>query len=248
MAMLLIDLMHAVFLGIYHWELGAVMWELIVEKARWRRQAYDNWDNDVADQLTHAYDEFRRWCKAQKLQTSHPRFSMNSLCMRTRPEAPYLKGKAHNLRCLGRWLTSVCLEYTDNMHDRTRSNCLWGFSTSIELLAGSGVVLTHREARMLEVCRHAALTSHGALSSACSRLGARRWLTKPKHHMFDHALRQAVKDRMNPVRWWCFSDEDFIKLALRTAKATLHPTQVERVVCERWLLRYIINAEPKPKL
>ena len=62
------------------------------------------------------------------------------------------------------------------------------------------------------------------------------WVTKPKHHLFDHALRRAILDKENPVHWWCFKDEDIMGQWGRVSKV-VHGACIETRTMTRYLWR-----------
>ena len=67
----------------------------------------------------------------------------------------------------------------------------------------------------------------------------RRWKqalsTKPKVHMFDHAIRRASLDRYNPLHHWCFADEDFIGAMCKISQK-INGKHRERRTIERFAL------------
>jgi hypothetical protein len=200
LAMVLIDLMHCLALGIYHWELGACLYELL-DLGRWRL-AIDHpktFKEDWALQLTNAYVEFCAYCKQHSIPHSHPAFSLNSLCTTSRSSRPYLKGKAANMLHLGSLLSAVTMEYANLVDDwaDARANCIYGFDRTIQILKHAPMILNDGHVQELELCRQAALLSHGYLSQLAAERGLGRWLTKPKHHLFDHCLRNMSRDRVN---------------------------------------------------
>ena len=55
--------------------------------------------------------------------------------------------------------------------------------------------------------------------------------------MYDHCIRMAIKERINPTFWWCFSDETFIGLIGRLAKIASNGHGLELAVLNKWLLQ-----------
>ena len=58
--------------------------------------------------------------------------------------------------------------------------------------------------------------------------------------MYDHCLRLAIQERINPTFWWCFSDETFIGLLGRLAKIAANGPGLELAVVNKWLLQRLL--------
>ena len=245
LTMVLIDLMHCLALGIYHWELGATLFELL-DLGRWRKAGNAmRWKEDWAMQLADAYEEFDAYCKLHNIKHSHPAFSLNSLSMSSKSSRPYLKGKAANMLHLGSWLSAVTREYANKGDDwaDARANCIYGFDMTIKILTPAPMILNNWHARKLEECRQCALWSHGYLSQIAGQRSLGRWLTKPKHHLFDHCLRIMIRDRVNVTFHWCFADESFVGLIKKIAAACHGGDALERMVAKRWVLLHATTAD-----
>ena len=247
LTMVLIDLMHCLALGIYHWELGACLFELL-DLGRWRdaENHPTAWKEDWATQLASAYVEFEAYCKQHKIKHSHPAFSLNSLSMSSKKSRPFLKGKAANMLHIGSWLSAVTREYANKGDDwaDARANCIYGFDQTIKLLKSAPLILNGWHVRALESCRQAALDSHGYLSQSAAERSLGRWLTKPKHHLFDHCLRIMIRERVNVTFHWCFADESFVGMIKRIAAACHGGGSLERRVAFRWLLLHKLTTDP----
>ena len=239
--MVRLDLMHLLCLGIFHWVLGACLWEM-VQEGRWLPDLRGNWKYRHGMQLQSATHEFRQWARSRKISHKQLAFSIGSLSMSSLQSRPYLKGKAHNLNVVAQWLGDVAAEVArgapDDVHKAARANCLWGYNSSLNLLRDAPVFLPDETAADLELCRGAALYSHGALSWAAGQCGTGTWLTKPKNHMYDHCMRLAQVERLNPIFWWCFADESFVGLVSVIAKRVHCGASLEGMLLERWIIRW----------
>ena len=170
--------------------------------------------------------------------------------MTTLQSRPYTHGQASNLSVVARWLSEVTCEYTgrgDPQHD-LRANALWGFTHAIRQLQQWPLILNLRQCGQLEECRRSALLCYGAQSAASAEAHSNLWVTKPKWHMFDHCMRLACEERLNPTFWWCFSDEAFIGCIGRLAKSLNNGLSLELAVVKKWMLQRALSELGKRSL
>ena len=189
-------------------------------------------------QLTHAYVEFRVYCDHHQLSHSHPAFSPKSLSLKNQHRRPYRKGKAANMLHIGSWLAAVIMEYANLGDDwaDVRANCIYGFDNTIQILKGAPFILNDGHAEQSESSRQAALIPHGYLSQAAAQRRLGRWLTKPKHHLFDHCVRNMILDRVNVTFLLSFEEASFVGLIKRTAHSCHGGDAIEVSVVKRWHL------------
>ena len=107
-----------------------------------------------------------------------------------------MKGKAHNMNVLADWLAHVAASYSgqgDHHHD-LRANACWGFTHGLRVMKRAGMYLNARQCVELEECRKHSLQCYGALIATCAANNIPRYVTKPKWHMWDHAIRIACRE------------------------------------------------------
>lgn len=119
------DGMHTVNLGTDLWVCGSVLKKLM---------EYDVFGDpetlDEADRLLIAYDRFRAWCRANKVEHSMPKFRPWRLRSKQHPW-PELQSKAWNARCVLAWLCDevVSLANSDRFRDDPwmplLASCTW---------------------------------------------------------------------------------------------------------------------------
>ena len=237
------DLMHTLALGILAWLCGAVLFELVHVDRRWAAAdpLQGGWEHRFAKQLRVAFHEFDAWMKSQRCTHSHPCFTVRSLGMTALRSPPEMKGKAANMLHVARWMRVICQEYVGFQHADVRANCLWGFLGCVDILKAAPTLLTETHAIELETCRSAALLSYGWLSGQCGTLYTPLYLTKPKHHLFDHLCRRACVRRHNPMRWWCFMDEDFVGSVAAMARTLHGGRSLESKFASKWLARLYLS-------
>ena len=57
----------------------------------------------------------------------------------------------------------------------------------------------------------------------------------PKHHLFDHIIRDLQIDKVNPTAFHCFVSESMVGKAIGTS-ATCHPSTMPKVHMQRYKL------------
>ena len=245
MAMIRLDLMHILLLGVYHWTLGSSFWELL-EAGEWREPADAGpWQQLMLLQLHRAWLEFKAWARRCKISHSVPRFTLAGLSMQVLDDAPYYKSKAAHARIVCDWMAqktrTIANADMTNRHNVIRANCLWGFASSLQVCTIAETWLNDSECRQLEDARNAALHSHSWLwCEALEIRNVRLWPTKPKHHLYDHCLRTAQQERLNPLTYWTPSDEDFVGRCSRACRNAHRKTR-EIVSAERFMLQLALS-------
>ena len=250
-----LDGVQILFLGIHHWELGACFLELINE-GFWAEEndVGGPWVERAALQLQRAYAAFKAWCKVRHIAHSETAFTLRKLSISSPGNRPYYKCKAANGMKVMEWMASVTAEQAEahpgDQHKQVRANGMWGWATWVRTCRQAAerahsIQLSWQDCILLEKCRRAALFSHNWLAvRAQRRVGEQQcWITIPKHHMFNHLSLIAVRERINPVFYWTFADEDFVGSMSKVCKLHLHSCTRESDCLHRWLLRYQLNLE-----
>ena len=62
----------------------------------------------------------------------------------------------------------------------------------------------------------------------------RLWKLSPKLHLVLHLCCEQVIDWGNPRLWWCYGDEDMVKIMINIAES-VHPTTLAVSVMTKWL-------------
>ena len=67
----------------------------------------------------------------------------------------------------------------------------------------------------------------------------------PKHHMLDHMVRQCLETGFNPCSYWCFQDEDAMRLCMGIAEhskqGTVDTFPLDRWACNQLQPNHLIN-------
>jgi hypothetical protein len=120
-----------------------------------------------------------------------------------------LKGKAHNLMCVTKWLAEIVREDDATPARRNRGRVMWSLALLDSLFSSAGQWFTEEEAEQVDVARRILFPAWRNLVDAS---GGEFWPVLPKHHAILHMLRDAVRTRRNPGGFWCFSGEHLMGL------------------------------------
>ena len=236
-----VDVMHAVPLGIGLFASGSTLLELCREGRFGLRPEATEWKDKLNLQLDCAYQEFRRFCRARGLCCSQPRFTSGRLSMLKKKTWPMLKAKAWNNMCVLDWLACVASETAgENEYHRDRAAMLWGFSRFHGLLRGCGTWLGEADVAALTQARNAMLRRYNSLALVAAEDGLHKWPMKSKHHMLDHCVRTACATRLNPANHWSFAEEDNVGF-IGKISAGCHDLSLASRVLERWALQFFAD-------
>ena len=143
------------------------------------------------------------------------------------------------------WLAHVTasLSGQGDQHHDLRANACWGFTHALRIMKRAGMHLNTQQCMELEECRRASLQCYGALSATCAAHNIPHYVTKPKWHMWDHAIRIACKEKINPVYSWSFRDESFLKGIARIGRHVHGGATLEKNVMQLWLVQKASDKE-----
>ena len=210
-ASVLWDWMHVSPLGIQHKSAGNCLAELAVEG---RFGIFGGlWRVRMGIALKRAFTEFCQWCRGCGLVHSQQQFTCASLSVpSSASDLPHLKGKAHNIMCVSKWLAAITA--TDSASPRRRARCrvMWAIALLDTLFSTAGQWLTDAEVAQVELARGVLFPSWRDLAER----GEGTWPRLPKHHAAMHMLLDAVQTRRNPAGFWCFAGEHLMGLCKKS--------------------------------
>ena len=197
------DWMHVSPLGVQHKSCGACLHEL-VQEGKWG-VFRGEWKIRVAIPLKRAFKEFKTWCRdVAGLEHSQQKTTPKSLTLVDTDSVPALKGKAHNLMCVSKWLAHLTHSDNSTVHRRNRSRVMWAISALDTLFSSAGEFLSDDEAGQVDLARSVLFPAWRALRTESQD---ERWPIIPKHHAMMHMCQDAVVNRRNPAGFWCFAGE-----------------------------------------
>ena len=219
------DWMHVSPLGIGHKACGACLVELSVEGR------FGNfggaWKLRVGLALKRAHGDFCTWCKGAGLTHSQQMFTAASLSVADGADyVPHLKGKAHNLMCVTKWLAEIVRDDDSTIHRRNRGRVMWSLALLDSLFSSAGQWFTDDEVAQVEFARRTLFPAWRTL--AVGKPGF--WPALPKHHAAIHMLADAVRTRRNPGGFWCFTGEHLMGLCKKSLSGNFQRGVDGRVV------------------
>eukprot|EP00969_Alexandrium_andersonii_P280919 12420182-Alexandrium_andersonii.AAC.1 len=114
---------------------------------------------------------------------------------------PILKSKAARILDVSDWLAhKLAGEGTD------REALHWGLSTWFLIIRRGNKWLTTDEKQRLQTARDAVFFSYQSLAAQASQQGKARYPYKPKMHVLDHLVRDAIASSCNPGVDWTFQE------------------------------------------
>ena len=206
------DWMHASPLGIRHTSCGACLVELCVDcrfgtfRGEWKVRV------GIAKKRAHA--EICVWCRGQGITHSQQQFTPASLSVAEGADyVPHLKGKAHNLMCVSKWLAAITAEDASSSHRRNRSRVMWALALLDALFSNAGQWLSDGEVAQDQFAPSVLFPAWRALVVDSNE---EFWPTLPKHHASMHMLQDAIRTRRTPGGFWCFAGEHLMGLCKKS--------------------------------
>ena len=209
---LLWDWMHCSALGVQHKAAGAVLVELCIE-GRFGNFG-GQWRIRTGIALKRAHSEFTAWARGQRIEHSQQQFTCASLSVAGGiEEVPHLKGKAHNVMTVTKWLAHILRDDRDTAHRRNRSRVLWALALWDTIFSTAGLWLDDQEAAQVEVAQSVFFTGWRWLYEEAR---GQMWPILPKHHAMMHIIKDCLASRRNPGSYWCFAGEHLMGLCKRS--------------------------------
>ena len=163
-----------------------------------------------------AHSEFRKWASdpAWRIKHSQQRLTAASLSVADGiAEVPHLKGKAHNIMCVTKWLAFILREDTATPRSRRRGRVMWALALLDTLCSTAGMWLDDGEVAQVEVARGVLFPSWRMLYE--EERGEKCPII-PKHHAMMHILKDVVESCRNPASYWAFAGEHLMGLCKRS--------------------------------
>ena len=231
-ALILVDLMHVLHLGVLLWALGSQLYIMA------ERGVFGHFVGARVSRLNEAmnaaYAMFVKYCRDRKIGHSQARFTAAKIGRGEQSEDafPCLKAKAANARHITQWLYFALPADTPAL-ERT---LFWGLSECLHLLHGaSGPSYSDVDKSRFVFAGRAALKSYAELTRGAKRANVPLWPLKPKFHQFAHEIHHVFVTGRVPG--WCFADEDFNRLIVRTIRVSRYNPSVGKRGLLLWSVR-----------
>ena len=135
--MIMGDLLHILLLGFLFNLNGAALWELAWDQEFFgQRTRRGPWRPQANAVLGIAFRAFKKYCKDNHLECSHPSFTVGGLKMESLQSNPILEGKGANTFAISLWLAHCTAELALRMpteHNRLLATALLGFTRTVTI-------------------------------------------------------------------------------------------------------------------
>ncbi|CAK9009441.1 unnamed protein product [Durusdinium trenchii] len=175
--------------------------------------------------LGEAYENFTRWRKINKIQSSQKRFTPGQLLRDG--YGFFLNTKGFNARLISQWLFDLVRAHPtgDPRHEMVEVALTLGQNDRTAICRYFGLTerasrcLSLAEADSIEQAGKTFLLAYRRLNTMCCRMGCLAWVLTPKWHAMAHVLIDVVrKARTNPRMQHTFVDEDQMRVLKSWAK------------------------------
>ena len=242
------DAMHVGPLGIFLTVAGSVLWELCESEACFGPiNQPGKWQDSMAIRLKLAYAEFWRFVQRKGKSCTQRIFKVSHLTMSKKDSKPELKAKAANAMVVVEWLAEYCRQQADlepargNQYIRDRADMLWSLTSIYSIWRQSGMWLTMEAREALHQPRNAFFPLYIKLRLRALDDDKPLYNVAPKHHMLDHMVRHCLETGLNPASYWCFQDEDAMRVAMKMAEHSKQGT-VDTFCLNRWCLQFFATS------
>ncbi len=131
-----------------------------------------------------AYDEFRIFCKDNRLDTTQKRFTTLKLSMSRNHAFPVLKGKAHNELVVLAWGVHKCLQTRDGSHEaELRFAVAHAWHRFFELCRAAPRFLPEEAIEEIKVLQPRMFKGWVTAANLAQVQGKALWELIPKHHI-----------------------------------------------------------------
>ena len=231
-ALIMVDLMHVLHLGVLLWALGSQLYIMA------ERGAFGHFHGPRVSRLNEAmsaaYAMFVKYCRDRKILHSQTRFTAAKIGRGENSEDtfPCLKAKAANARHITQWLYSALPDDTPAL-ERT---LFWGLCECLHLLhSARGPSFSDVDKSRFVFAGRASLKSYAELTRGAKRAKLPLWPLKPKFHLLAHEIHHVYLTGRVPG--WCFADEDFNRLIVRTCRFCTYNPSVGKRALLLWSIR-----------
>jgi hypothetical protein len=221
---ILVDVLHAVDLGVASLVVGNVLNEVLPRLGSNREK-----------QMATLNARLASWYKANKV-ASQIRGRLTWEKIRVTGSPPEFKAKAAATRHIVPFAASLATEFdTGSEHDRRRRVVVESLVSFYAMVQAGARRISANDLRRLPECCQALCTNYAHLSLEAVRANVPAWQLKPKMHLFQHLCHYQVQQFGNPRFYWTYPDEDMVGQMVEVAKAC-HPSTLAKTALYKWLV------------
>ena len=225
---IMIDVLHAVDLGITSHIIGNVFWLIAI-----RRNAFGCKNNE--DRIKKLNEHMVAWYKRAKCE-SKVQGKLNIDRVRTSGGWPKLKAKAAATRHLAAYALFLVQVFgaEEDKHVLALCTLLCEF---YQILNDEPMYLGATAKARLPVLGQQLAVIYSKLAETSANARLRMWKMSPKLHLFVHLCEWQAMEWGNPRYFWCYADEDLVGILTEVAKSC-HPSTLAVSALFKWLHVY----------
>jgi hypothetical protein len=221
---ILVDVLHAVDLGVASLVVGNVLNEVLPGLGPNREK-----------QMATLNARLASWYKANKI-TSQVRGKLTWDKIRATGNFPEFKAKAAATRHIVPFAAALAAEFdSGSEHDRRRRVVVESLLSFYAMVQAGARHISANDLRRLPECCQALCTNYAHLSLEAVRANVPAWQLKPKLHLFQHLCHYQVQQFGNPRFYWTYPDEDMVGQMVEVAKSC-HPSTLAKTALYKWLV------------
>ena len=221
---LMVDVLHAVDLGIASDIIGNILFEVLPSLGANRDK-----------QLLDLNNRLQVWYRRHGVESRIPgRLTMQTI--RAQGKWPELKAKAAATRHLAPFAAELASEFNSGSeHDRHRQSVIESLVTFYRLVQqGSRHIAPSDLGQLPNLCQ-TLCCAYAHLAHEAIQSGTQAWKLKPKMHLFQHLCHTQAHEFGNPRFYWTYADEDMVGQMIEVARSC-HPSTLAKTALYKYLV------------
>ena len=221
---IMVDVLHAVDLGIASQIIGNVLYEILPRFGP---------NKDVQIQALNS--RLKTWYRENKV-TSQIRGKLTMSALKAPGKSPELKAKAAATRHIAPFAAQLAAEFNDGtLHDVRRQAVIDSLVDFYTIIEHGSRQISDKGLQRLPACCQQLCTAYAFLASEAEQAQEPAWKEKPKMHLFQHLCLYQAHQFGNPRYYWTYPDEDMVGQMVEVAKSC-HPSTMAKTALYKWLV------------
>ncbi len=224
----MIDVLHAVDLGIASHIIGNVIWILVIVRCIFGK-------GDTAEKLNKMTVHLKAWYKGRD-GVCQLQGKLTGDRLKTSKGWPKLKAKGAQTKHLAKYVLGLAAEFcgTDT-YDRQMVAVCQLLVDFYDLLDQESMFLSPDAAKKMKRIGQNMGLLYTSLAAQALAAHQKLWKTTPKLHLFCHLCEWQAIERGNPRYYWCYPDEDLVGLMVEIVQS-VHPRRLAVMCLLKWLI------------
>ena len=225
----MVDVLHAVDLGVSSHVVGNIIWELLPRLGANR-----------ALQLKELDRRLKEWGRTTQ-SANRLQGDITEERIKTSGGWPKFKSKAAPAKHLKKFVLGLlldCVGACDDLHHRRRVRCAELMSRFYDIIDEEGRFLSAASETELAALGNEFGLVYASLHAEAAAAGKRLWKLVPKMHLFIHLTTQQVRYAGNPRFFWTYGDEDMVGQLVEVAQSCHPLTMAETALFKYSVLKF----------